>query len=78
MLAVLNLSSEVMDELVWLLLTTKETLSPSTDLSRQCEAASTPFLMSTLHEGCSCYLLQLRVSPLTCISGCRRCSCTRG
>ena len=40
MLAVLNLSSEVMDELVWLLLTTKETLSPSTDLSRQCEAAS--------------------------------------
>lgn len=52
MLAVLNLSSEVMEELVWLLLTTKETLSPSTDLSRQCEAASTPFLMSTLHEGC--------------------------
>ena len=48
MFTVLNLSSEAMEELLLLLLTTKSTLSPKTDLSLQCEADSSPFLMSTL------------------------------
>ena len=42
-----NLSSEEIE--LFVEFTTNFTLSPNTDLSRQCEAASTPFLMSTLY-----------------------------
>ena len=45
-LTVSNLSSEEIEMFVEC--TTNCTRSPNTDLSRQCEAASTPFLMSTL------------------------------
>ena len=47
-LTVTNLSSEEIEVFVeWI---KNFTLSPNTDLSRQCEAASTPFLMSTLYK----------------------------
>ena len=47
-LTVSNLSSDAIE--VFVGLTKNFTRSPNTDLSRQCEAASTPFLMSTLYK----------------------------
>ena len=82
-----NLSSEEIE--LFVEFTTNFTRSPNTDLSRQCEAASTPFLMSTLYKcgqitwqsypyhTCS-FIVLPGLSAHTCILGFRRCSCTRG
>ena len=87
-LTVSNLSSEEIEMFVeWI---KNFTLSPNTDLSRQCEAASTPFLMSTLykcgqitwHTSSHFNYVQLNFLPElfvhTCILGSRICSYTRG